>query len=303
METGILSPGLWLAAAVVLCWTPVGRVQASEMQATSAALLTLDPPRGWNAGLILEAGSRTMETPGQPIKLNTRGAMIRVGYRIQPAVHLWGEVGVSQADRRGRAGAAVHQNPEAAEGEQADHQSVSEWYEDDGDGETGLAWGMGAGVLLVDFHLRTSPVLGVRESLAFELNASYRVRRSDIPAIRRMTLVTSQQVHVPVSDRTPESEAFTWSEAQVGPMMVYRRDERVDPSRPVFSPTGYAVRGGPGYVGTRYDFGEVDLENSNNLALLIGADVRFQTGWICQLNVLWMNGSDHEFSLAIVRYF
>lgn len=297
MKAGDLQLSVWVFGIVALGWMSSGRLEASEMQATSAALVRMDRPSGWNVGVMLETGSRTVAPPGPSIKMNTRGAMIRVGYRIQPPIHVWGELGASQADRKGRAGT---EGTEGTEG-----QEVSDWYEDDASGETAFAWGMGTGIALVEFPIRSSPVLGMRESLTIELNASYRVRRSDIPRTHRMIWDPAQQVHVsaPGGGGSSISDEFIWSETQVSPLVVYRRNLFAESNQPVFSPTGYAVRGGPGYVRTRYDLGEMNVEDSNSLGLLAGVDVRLQNGWVCQLNSLWINGSDREFSLVVIRYF
>lgn len=273
------------------------------MQATSSALVRLDRPVGWNVGVLFETGRRMADTSGTSLEMDTQGAMMRVGYRIQPPIHVWGELGASQADRKGRAGTTGTAGKEGTEGTEG--QEVSEWYEDDASGKTAFAWGMGVGVALVEFPIRTSPVLGDRESLTIELNASYRVRRSDIPVVRRRVWDPMQQVHLTSFDGEDHdgSSEFTWSETQVSPIVVYRRNVHAEPNQPIFSPTGYAVRAGPGYVQTHYDFGERDVENSSSLGILAGVDVRLRNGWVCQLNSMWMSGSDREFSLMVIRFF
>lgn len=117
---------------------------ANELAPTSDALISIQGDVGWNMGLQLQNGRREWVDGAQTLSADTRKLGVRGGVRLAKIMHIWGEVGVMEA----------------------------EFTEEKGDG--GLAWGVGGGLSIIEYVIRQSPVLGKQEVIALEVEASYR---------------------------------------------------------------------------------------------------------------------------------
>lgn len=268
--------------------------QMPPMQATTGSLFKLEGPRsGWNTGVRLELGKREAAFSDETWALDTRRVTARVGHRVTAASHVWGEVGIALVDRRGRAG--------AADPDQTD--SVSPWIEEDSAGESGLAWGLGGSLVLLEAVLQNSPVLGPQEWLSLELEASYRIGHSDLHPLLHRVWDPTQQRHVSVEGSAEQNtEEFSWRDLKFGPMLVYRKETITDPGRASFLPTGYVVRGGIQFVQSQYTYQDLK-EEEGTVGVELGAELRLNSGWMCRLDASWLGATNREVALSLVRYF
>ncbi|MCC5845080.1 MAG: hypothetical protein JJU05_12590 [Verrucomicrobia bacterium] len=251
---------------------------AVELQDAETALFRLDPETHWTVFGRLEQGKRQVSQRSGTLTLDTRRITAGITARLLPGAYGWSEVGISQAEVRGRIGPTLEHMDE----EGVTHQ-VSAWSEPDRKGDPNLAWGIGGGLLLLDAILKESPVLGPREWVQLELQASYRVARSDLPAA--------------------DDDTLRWADSRITPMLIYIRDQRGDPTLASFSPTGYTLRAGISLYRSRADLGRTSFETENGVGFELGSDLRLRSGWICRLQASWLDSSNRETSLAILRRF
>lgn len=251
---------------------------AVELQDAEKALFRLDPENHWTVFGRLEQGKRHVSQRSNSLTLDTRRVTAGITARLLPGAYGWSEVGISQAEVRGRIGPTLEQVDE----EGITHQ-VSAWSEPDRKGDPNLAWGIGGGMLLLDAILKESPVLGPREWVQLELQASYRVARSDLPAANDDTL--------------------RWADFRLTPMLIYIRDQRGDPTLASFSPTGFTLRAGISLYRSRTELGRSSFETEDGIGFELGSDLRLRSGWICRLQASWLDASNRETSLAILRRF
>jgi len=251
---------------------------AVELQDAETALFRLDPDIHWTVFGRLEQGKRQFTQRSGTLTLDTRRVTAGITARLAPGAYGWSEVGVSQAEVRGRIGPVLEHMDEDG----VTHR-VSAWSEPDRKGDPNLAWGIGGGLLLFDAILQESPVLGPREWIQLEIQASYRVARSDLPAANDDTL--------------------RWSDSRLTPMLIYTRDQRGDPTLASFSPTGYTLRAGISLYRSQGELGRSSFETEDGVGLELGSDLRLRSGWICRLQASWLDASNRETSLAILRRF
>ena len=278
--------------AVWLVWT-VGS-WGGEMQPTAGALIELDRTPGWNLGPNLLIGQRAYEVGDEALSVDLRNITVRLGFRPMTALHVWGEMGVGQADRRGRMTDPISGD---ATGDQR--------LEEDGNGSAGLVWAVGGGLAVFEYVLRTSPMFGHQESLALDLMASYRVSESDLPPLRvlRFDAAAEDFVPDPAVERAADDATLRWKDTRVAALFAYRLDRQADVSWRGYEPTGYALWGGPVYARTTGSYARRSLREAHDFGAWFGFDVRFPSGWLGQVGLQWMNDNDREIALSVLRYF
>ncbi len=276
LPTTIRLPAL-LLGSLLFALSPLN---AFEPQETETALFRLDPAQThWTVFGRLELGKRQFSRGTDSLTLDTRRITAGLAARLIPGVYGWTEIGVSQAEVRGRIGPTL----ETMDTEDGTTQRVSAWSEPDRKGDPDLAWGIGGKLILFDAVLKESPVLGPREWLQLEIQASYRMARSDIPAAA--------------------SETLRWADVRFTPMLIYTRDQRGDPTLASFSPTGYTLRAGVSLYRSQGEWGSRSFDTEDGIGLELGSDLRLRSGWICRLQASWLDSSNRETSLAILRRF
>lgn len=283
----------WMAGLAVAVGLS-GSVLAGEMQPTSRALIELDRTPGWNLGGQLRLGRRALDLTDDTLQVDTRQATVRVGVRLLPLWHVWGELGAGQADRRGR-----FLPPEGTP------PNGTQRYEEDGKGSAGLVLGGGMGVSVFEYVLRSSPVFGHQESLALDLLGTYRVGQSDLPALRRFRYDPGTESYVPdLSSTDDEGDLrLRWKDARLAALFVYRLNRKAEVVWRGYEPTGYALRGGPLYVRTTGTYGGVNLREAHDFGAVLGFDARYPSGWLGRVDVQWMNTDDREVTLSVHRFF
>ena len=283
----------WLIAAIG-GWALAGWAQAGEMQPTSRALIELDRAPGWNLGAQLRAGRRRLEVEEDRLALDIRQFTVRIGVRPLPILHTWGELGAGQAERRGRDLGPV---------ENGGH---GEWrYAEDDKGSAGLVWGVGAGLAMFEYVLRSSPVFGNQESLALDVLTTYRVSESDLPPLRRFRFdsVAADFVSDPVAGDTGEDLTLRWKDTRLAALFTYRLNRYGEVTWRGYEPTGYAIWGGPLYTRTTGSYGNQSISETHDFGVWLGFDVRFPSNWLAQVSLQWMNDDDREVLLSVNRYF
>lgn len=251
---------------------------AGKLSDAETALFRLDSETHWTVFGRLEQGKRQFARRSETQTLDTRRITAGVSARLRPSTYGWTEVGISQADLRGRIGPVLERIDE-----EGNLERVSAWSESDRKGDPNIAWGVGGSLLLFDAILKDSPVLGPREWFHLEIQASHRVARSDLPSANDNTL--------------------RWADSRLTPMMIYTRDQRGDPTLPSFSPTGYTLRAGISLYRSQADLGQASFETENGIGLELGSDLRLRSGWICRLQASWLDSSNREASLTFLRRF
>lgn len=121
-------------------------VSANEMGATSQPLVSIEGQRGWNTGVRLQWERRQWLIDELTQNVEARRLTGRLGVRVLPFLHVWGEAGVVEVER---------------------------W--DTNEKKTGFAWGVGGGASVFEYVINRSPVVGVKESVGIDVEALYRV--------------------------------------------------------------------------------------------------------------------------------
>lgn len=271
-------PALSLGA-LLLTAAPVG---AMEPHASEPALFRLDTAQTHGSFFgRLEQGKRQLSGGTATRTFDTRRITAGLSVRLAPSLYGWSEAGISQAQIRGRIGPTLEQTSP----EDGSTQQISSWFEADRKGDPGLAWGIGGGLQLLDVLLKESPVLGPREWIQLELQISHRQSRSDLPA------------------GPSDDETLRWADTRLTPMLIYTRDQRSDPTLASFSPTGYSLRAGISLYRTRGKLGPRSFETEDGIGFELGSDLRLRSGWTCRLQALWLDTSNRETSLALLKRF
>ncbi|GEM_PF-2338534 len=284
--------GYW-GACLALCGGLTAGAMASEMQPTSRALIELDRTPGWNLGGRLQLGRRALDADGAPLQVNASHATVRIGVRPLPMLHVWGELGAGQAERRGR-----FLSPDGTDDETLR-------YEEDGKGSSGLVWGAGAGLSIFEYVLRSSPVFGHQESLALDLLGTYRVAQSDLPALRRFRYDPATADYIPDPGAAGDGSdiRLRWKDARIAALFIYRLNRKAEVVWRGYEPTSYALRGGPLYMRTTGTYGGANVREAHDFGAWLGFDARFPSGWLGRVDVQLMHDDDREVALSVHRFF
>lgn len=267
-------------AVCVLLFSPSPGVAepTGDMRPTTHSVIHLEQTSGWNLGARFQVDRRRLDVDGEELALDVRHAYFRLGARLLPFLHAWGEAGVAGADRQ------------------------------DADGSSGFAWGVGAGASLFDYVIRKSPVVGPQETISIEAEALYRVAESELPPRRIWVLDENAQGEDRYVERLADPEQdedidLTWKDARIAALFVYRLNRMGDRIWRPYEPTGYAVRGGPVYARTTGDYGTKSVRERNDFGAQFGFDIRLDSGWMFRTDLTWFNGNDRELSLGVHRFF
>lgn len=222
-----------------------------ELTAPSEALISVDYAAGWSTGFGLRFDTRAMKGPDEVEEdVDFRDIGLRLGATPAPWLHAYADLAYSQAT----------------------------WLEDEGDG--GFGWGIGLRVHLLEYVLRSSPVVGKKEVVILAVNAAYHQASSE-----------------------GDTETMDWAEILVEPQVMYVVNRRGEPYWRSFQNNGYALRLGLAYSGLDAERGGVDFEASQEVGGMIGADLRWDSGWIVQLKATLYGTDDHSIGLATVYHF
>jgi len=289
-----------LAVACILFVLPAAGSQ--ELQDAGGAfwdMSSVDTP--WSLRGSLELGSRRFAADAERLELDVRRFTVGGSAQVAYATYVWGEVGAVEVDARGRAGASGEFPVAGSDDETA---PASPWFEQDQKGDTGLAWGVGAGVILMQAVIDESPVLGLLETLRLEVQISHRRARSDLPAARRFVRDPATGVAEPAPGYTAgDKEELSWSDTRLTPMVVYSRNNRTDQERASFDPTGYSLHVGVSLYRTRADYGSMSFDDDSGVGLELGSDLRLPSGWIGRLHGSLLDSSNREIALSVIRRF
>jgi len=132
-------------------------VSADQMLATESALVRVVEEPGWNMGARLHFDRRQYDTDAARVDTDIRQLVARLGIRLAPSLHVWGDLGAAEADVESNRGGA------------------------------GLVWGIGAGLSVFEYAMQASPVVGSKELLSLEIEGSYRDAESDFNEDRTLT--------------------------------------------------------------------------------------------------------------------
>ncbi len=241
-----------------------------ELTPVSGSLLELNRTGGWNLGARLQFDRRKLDLGDDAeLDLEVLHGVVRLGAQVFPFLHIWTEAGAVQADRV------------------------------DADGRSGLVWAVGGGATLFQYHIRHSPVFGGLETVAISLEGSYRVGRSSLP-IDPDTLTTDP---APAAITSDDDLDLKWKDLRLVPVFSYRLNRQADVIWRGYEPTGYVLRAGPVYSRTTGTYGSDRIRENRDFGILVGADVRFPSGWIGRMDWLQFHPEDREVSIGVIRFF
>ena len=250
-----------LMAAASLC----PGANEARLEPTSGALFTVGEQSGWQAGLRLGRGRREFALEPEAadadgsvedvLEVDVEVLLFRAGLTPLPFLNLWAEAGTTRVEQR---------------------------TDDRGDdrGGTGLAWGGGATLRLLDLPLETSPVIGLQKAFSLGVDVSYRSRESNF-----------------------DDRDFQWNDIRVYGRASYLHNRTGDVRWFTYEPDGVAVHGGPVYVSSEGDYGETSIEERRDFGLRLQFDLLWSSGWTAGLDGTFLGGDERAYSLRLMRNF
>ena len=148
------------------------------------------------------------------------------------------------------------------------------------DGERGVEWSGRVCANLLEHVLQASPVVGKQHYVNFGVTAAYTQSESNFREID-----------------------FSWSEILVTPTLTYVADRGPVPAGLIYEPTGAALRSGLSFSGVDGDYGNEVVEGARDFGVLLGADVRWSSGWLARLDCTFFGKRDHTLSLGLTYDF
>ena len=158
--------------------------------------------------------------------------------------------------------------------------SKAELVEGGEEGERGFEWSARATINLLEHVIEDSPVVGKKQVASFAVEGR----------------ITSSESNFGDSD-------FSWYELAVTPTISYVINRLGDPIWHPYEPTGLAVRGGLTFASVDGDYGAADIEADRDFGVLIGTDIRSNSGWLFSLEGTFYGSNDHTFGLGLGYYF
>ena len=223
---------------------------AQKLEGADTALVRLDRPGGATIGLRLETGMREFTYREDVLEVDLLHVLARAGGNLAPFLNLWGEAGWMRAET-----------------------------EPDETGEGGLEWGVGADVKILEYVIKSSPVVDRKEAFSVGLTLAYRGLGSNF-----------------------DDRDFEWNEFRVNPAIAYTRDLAGEIRRP-YQPSAVAARVGVLYLNAEGDYGADKVEENRDFAFTCGFDLLGESGWVTRIGVVLFGTQEREFSLAAMYHF
>jgi hypothetical protein len=250
-----------MAAALLLAAPFCPGAEGARLEPTTGALFTAGQQSGWQAGLRLGRGRREFALEPDAadangsvedvLELNVEVLLFRAGLTPLPFLNLWAEAGTTRVELM-----------------------------TDDQGDTGLAWGGGATLRILDLPVETSPVIGQKKAFSLGVDVSYHARESNF-----------------------DDRDFHWNDLRVYTRASYRHNRTGDARWFTYEPDGVAVHGGPVYVHSAGDYGETSIEERRDFGLRLQFDLLWASGWTAGLDGVFLGSDERAYSLRMMRNF
>ncbi len=161
----------------------------------------------------------------------------------------------------------------------------------------GFEWGVGARAALWDFIIDGTPVIPRRHTVRVEVDVAYRDASMELDGV----------YFGPHGDPTialaHTDDYLKWTELTVTPLVRYTHNRATESVWNHRVPTGISVCVGPHYSDWELDHAPLEGEGNHDFGMLLGADLRTQSGWLVQLGAILYGGTDDSYSLGMGYYF
>ncbi|MCF7838759.1 MAG: hypothetical protein K9N49_09030 [Candidatus Marinimicrobia bacterium] len=262
----------WLFALLIAS----GSVPAGEILAPTRALIKLDRPQGFQAGVQGNLDRRSLQIAGEPVDLDIERVAARLGVNVLPFLNVNGSLGWMRAEQPGYRG------------------------------NGGLTWSAEAEGRLLELPLYESVASPRKQSMLLSVGGGYRHSESNFSdALFNWQEWRVQPTLTYLHDRVGEPPIPSWRAtglaARVGLVFSQLRGtyepqadadgaDSAEPPAADDRPTA-ATPGAQRVVGNR-DFG-----------LMIGVDVRRTSSWVMRFEGIFFGDGDRELGLAALYNF
>jgi hypothetical protein len=229
-----------------LAWGASPHITAPD----NSALTTVEA-EGWNFGVYFESDQRDVQVLGGDKLMESQSVMARVGYKVLPFLQVYVDGGWSQA--------------------QLD--------EDTGSGSA--SFGAGASASLAEYVIKSSPVLGKKETFAILLSG-----------------------HVSQSESSLAHDGdLKWREYQLVPAVRYLVNLEGPENWHGYQPTGVALKTGVIFTTLDGDIGGDNLDGKRDAGFYLGVDMRMAEGWVLALDTALYGANDRTLRAGAGFYF